>query len=602
MKTGRLIFLTFFMAMLSVAGFLFLAASSGGSGPAGPYTLSENASLFIATEEEPDPELLETVRTMDSLFAAAGVPSAESLPVRWGKRAWADAGDLVVLLDPAYESDLPNGSDQGYTLTPAADGTLEITAATTDGLWYGLTELLQRSLLGRTTIRKALTSAPYSSERTLLLDCGRKYYSPDWIENLIRRMSWQRYTSLHLHFSDAEGFGLESRQYPWLNEGNYLTFDELTEICETARRYHIEIIPELDSPGHLRYIVEHYAAHAAQEPDFTFDYQGRTYSASGEGGSTISNYYVYGGARSGYSNAGIDLSNETATAFLGSLIDEYADFFAEQGSTSFCIGGDELFGWVGASVGGRSFTPYNLWEAMEHWATYAREHLGIEDGSASDTFISYLNDMSVHLGEKGLDCRVWNDQLLRTENQHVALDPAIDIVYWTNDYTPMQRLVEGGNRIFSSNTDWCYYVLRRDKLGGDIMDRTRRYCNSENIYENWNPRNCASPKQEETLIPEDSYAGGYFCIWSDSPDYKDEVAVWDETEDRTWANAAKLWDDDMDERLSYKKFLTRVRKLGTFPGYDGDCEAEVSLPNAPEPQHVQLTKWEEVKRMLHLWM
>ena len=61
-------------------------------------------------------------------------------------------------------------------------------------------------------------------------------------------------------------------------------------------------------------------------------------------------------------------------------------------------------------------------------------------------------------------------------------------------------------------------------------------------------------------------------------------------------------DDDMDERLSYKKFLTRVRKLGTFPGYDGDCEAEVSLPNAPEPQHVQLTKWEEVKRMLHLWM
>ena len=166
----------------------------------------------------------------------------------------------------------------------------------------------------------------------------------------------------------------------------------------------------------------------------------------------------------------------------------------------------------------------------------------------------------------------------------------------------MQRLVEGGNRIFSSNTDWCYYVLRRDKLGGDIMDRTRRYCNSENIYENWNPRNCASPKQEETLIPEDSYAGGYFCIWSDSPDYKDEVAVWDETEDRTWANASKLWDDDMDGRLSYKKFLTRVRKLGTFPGYDGDCEAVVSLPNAPEPQHVQLTKWEEVKRMLHLWM
>lgn len=92
--------------------------------------------------------------------------------------------------------------------------------------------------------------------------------------------------------------------------------------------------------------------------------------------------------------------------------------------------------------------------------------------------------------KKGLACRVWNDQLLRTDDQHVALDPSIDIIYWTNDYTPMQRLAEAGGKIHSSNTDWCYYVIRRDRRSGDIMDRTRRYCASEYIYEHWDPRNC----------------------------------------------------------------------------------------------------------------
>ncbi len=604
MNMKKIIVMIVLITMLAAAGFFLFAIMADteeeketASAP-GSFKLSDISGFYIVSDESPDEDLLETVRTMDSLFSAAEIPSENALPIHYGEKEWAEAGDIVVILNPLYKSDLPNGKAQGFTIFPCSNGTLEISAGTTDGLWYGMNDLLQRCLEDDSAIENEVTDAPESPERTLLLDCGRKYYSRNWIENLIRRMSWQRYTSLHLHFSDAEGFGVESALYPWLNEGDYLSFDDLTSICETARMYHIEIIPELDSPGHLRYIIQKYAAHAAEEPGFSFTYQGQTYSATDEGGSNISNYYVYNGSRSAFSNSGIDLSNKTAVAFLNSLIDEYADYFAAQGSTHFCIGGDELFGWSGATAGGRSFSPNELWFAMEHWAAYAQDELGIENGSAGDTFVSYLNELSEHLGEKGFSCRVWNDQLLRIDNQHIALDPSIDIIYWSNDYTPMEKLASFGNKIHSSNTDWCYYVIRRDKRGGDIMDRTRRYCSGRYIYENWNPRNCATPKQDETLIPESSYAGGYFCIWSDSPDYKTAVTVWEDTEYRSWANAAKLWDHDVNKEMSYNEFKEHVKKTGTFPGFTGNCEAEYTLPRAGEEEQVRPGWREQLKHRL----
>lgn len=566
------------------------------------YGITEGSRFFIVSDEGAVAEdasgkaLEETVRTMDAQFAAAGIPSKELLPICTGKRKHAQVGDIVVLLDsdlhmdPAQQTPenacLPGVEEQMYRIRPMEDGTLEMTARTTDGLWYGMTELLQRCMRGDGVISETVTDAPESAERTLLLDCGRKYYSREWIQNLIRCMSWRRYTSLQLHFSDAEGMKFESEKYPWLNEEQCLSFADLEAICATAAKYHIEIIPELDSPGHLNYIVQRFAAHAAEDPSFTFRYGGKTWSAADAGGS-ISNYYRYGGAQSAFSGQGIDLSNDAARAFIFSLIDEYADFFAQQGCTKFGIGGDELFGWTAAAVGGRTFGHRQHWDALEHWQQYAREELSIPEGSAADTFIAYLNELNEHLQEKGYSCRVWNDELLPAGRQHVELDPDIDIIYWTNDYTPVEELVTGGHQIHSSNTDWCYYVIRQDKRGGDIMDRTRKYCNSEYIYEHWDPCNCAGPTQKERRIPAENFAGGYFCIWSDSPGYKSTETVWDDIQMRTWANAAKLWDHDCEEKLSYKKFRKRCKAVSPFPGYSGSCEKYTELPEGNEPQQIR---------------
>ena len=55
-----------------------------------------------------------------------------------------------------------------------------------------------------------------SAHRSVLLDCGRKYYSKAWILDLLDHMEDCGANELVLHFSDDMGLRLESRQYPWL--------------------------------------------------------------------------------------------------------------------------------------------------------------------------------------------------------------------------------------------------------------------------------------------------------------------------------------------------------------------------------------------------
>ena len=146
----------------------------------------------------------------------------------------------------------------------------------------------------------------------------------------------------------------------------------------------------------------------------------------------------------------------------------------------------------------------------------------------------------------------------------------------------MKELADMGYTIHNANTGWCYYVIREDKKGGDIMDKTRRYCNASNIFENWNPRNCANRKTNEKLIPEENYAGSYFAVWADNPDYKDENQVWDDTYYRTWANSAVMWGGEDMENMSYDQFREYVDTIGTFPGYSGDPSGKCSLPDYGE--------------------
>ena len=95
-------------------------------------------------------------------------------------------------------------------------------------------------------------------ERIFMLDCGRKYFTPEWIKRLIDEIAAVGYNAINLHFAEDIAFRLESKTYPWLaggdhtlcvrgsdmgiaeDDGKYLTQDEMREIVSFAGSHGIE--------------------------------------------------------------------------------------------------------------------------------------------------------------------------------------------------------------------------------------------------------------------------------------------------------------------------------------------------------------------------
>ena len=85
-----------------------------------------------------------------------------------------------------------------------------------------------------------------------MIDNGRRYFSPAWIKRRIELLAYLKLNQLHLHFSDNEGFRIESESHPEVVSEQHLTKRQVREIVAFARRRHVRVIPELDMPGHLR--------------------------------------------------------------------------------------------------------------------------------------------------------------------------------------------------------------------------------------------------------------------------------------------------------------------------------------------------------------
>lgn len=515
------------------------------------FQLSQHSRFFIVCNKQPDSELTDTVKLVCSEFAKKGFPGSTPLSVAWGDASDCKDGDIIIRMDA-------DTKPESYTLNIRQKTTLS--AGDSAGVFYGLRTLLQLFMSENSVILKGCTikDSPAVNERTVHLDCARKFYSRKWIETLISDMSHMKYNALELHFSEDQALRLESKTFPWLAgslEGSqkYLTQKDMKRICKTAEKYHIEIIPSFDSPGHMDYIVTTYANYVKKHPNFKFEYNGKIYSKKNIGFFNISNYFQYKGKKSACNYRGIDITNPVAVAFTNALIDEYADFFSRQGCSKFNIGGDELLGWSKITLGGKIFDFDTKWNALEHWEKYAKYTLKIENGSSSDTFISYLNALAEGLENKGYSIRVWNDEINRNKNQHVALKKSIQIVYWSNEFTSINTLQKKGYSFYNAISTWCYYVVRKEESGTDMMKTTYKNVNGKAIYKKWNPKSFASPGDKFKPVPSKNYSGAYFCIWSDMPTYKSASTVRKETRSRMWASSVKMWNPKVNTTKSGNK-------------------------------------------------
>jgi hexosaminidase len=118
----------------------------------------------------------------------------------------------------ARASDLPR---EGYRMRIAR--AVRVAARAPAGVFYATRTLLQLISADPGVPRGRVRDWPRYPERGLMVDVGRKYFTPRWLESHIRELGWLKLNYLHLHLSDNEGFRIESDRHPEIVSERHLT-------------------------------------------------------------------------------------------------------------------------------------------------------------------------------------------------------------------------------------------------------------------------------------------------------------------------------------------------------------------------------------------
>ncbi len=249
------------------------------------------------------------------------------------------------------------GEDESYTLE--ANRQVLLKARTVVGALRGLETFLQivsGDQQGFYVPAVAIQDRPRFPWRGLLIDVGRHFEPVEVIERELDAMAAVKLNVLHWHLSEDQGFRVESRRYPKLQElgsdGQFYTQDQLREVVEYARLRGIRVVPEFDMPGHVTSWVVAYPELAAAPGPFAL---ARTF---------------------GVFDAAFDPTKKSTYAFIDRFIGEMAPIFPD---ACWHIGGDENNGkqWAANPQIQAFMTAHGLADAHALQTYFNRQLVGI---------------------------------------------------------------------------------------------------------------------------------------------------------------------------------------------------------------------------------
>lgn len=162
-------------------------------------------------------------------------------------------------------SDDKNLGSQGYSLEITPDH-VTIRANQADGFFMAIATI--RQLLPIDGKKVSLPSLiildkPAFTWRGMMLDVGRHYFPKDFIKRYIDLISFYKFSVLHWHLTDDQGWRIEIKKYPKLTEiggwrtendgtkyGGFYKQEEIREIVAYAQSRGVTIVPEIEMPGH----------------------------------------------------------------------------------------------------------------------------------------------------------------------------------------------------------------------------------------------------------------------------------------------------------------------------------------------------------------
>ena len=299
---------------------------------------------------------------------------------------------------------------EGYKLTVTKDG-ITVEAADESGAVWALTTVTELTAEGEALPIVTIEDAPHYGHRGLSLDCSRHFFTADEVKKVIDQMTRVKLNVLHWHLVDDQGWRIECKTLPLLHEttGTYYTQEEIRSVIEYARVRGMEIIPEIDMPGHTRSMIAAY-------PHL---------SCFGE----KTELCQFGGIFEKILCPGKD---ETF-AFIEKLLTEVCALFPDD---RFHIGGDEA--------------PKTEWKKCPHCKA-RMEALGLTD---YEDLQGYFTKRVVAILKKhGKRAVCWNDVL---ESKDVDTENIIQ--YWTAQHeAPVPAFIERGGKVIFSNMSALYF-------------------------------------------------------------------------------------------------------------------------------------------------
>lgn len=227
-----------------------------------PFSVTEKAGIYI-----PDQSLqFEACELQRVIERHTGI----RLPVQYGTPDKRQAVFLSV--NPVLKG------NEHYQLD-VSDKRLSINGASSKAVFYGI-KTLEQVLIGDVCSTMAGHIAPLRIEdsprfafRAFMLDPARHFLPVEDVKFFIDKMADYKYNVLQLHLTDDQGWRIEIKKYPKLTEigafrnkeggkqgpdNGYYTQEQIKDLVQYAAQRHVEIIPEMDIPGHTVAVLAAY--------------------------------------------------------------------------------------------------------------------------------------------------------------------------------------------------------------------------------------------------------------------------------------------------------------------------------------------------------
>ena len=187
----------------------------------------------------------------------------------WKPSASGDLGRAGGVLDSLPRGDSPlrvsiapvEGGAEAYQLS-VTDGGAELKASSDVGLLRGLATLRQM-VADKKLPNAEIRDWSAFAVRGFMHDVGRNFQEIETLGRFVRTMADYKLNVFHWHLTDKPGYRIESRRHPVLNSeksgvptrspGRYYTFGQIRGLIRMAHKLGVEILPEIDMPGHSDY-------------------------------------------------------------------------------------------------------------------------------------------------------------------------------------------------------------------------------------------------------------------------------------------------------------------------------------------------------------